>query len=132
MIIFFYFITGIIVLAIIMYLSGYAYLFNGISKTYLRGKSSANIDDGKLFSSNLIATKTPELWEEAQEYNKSTLPKNIVDDLTQSNTASFLVVKDGKLVHEQYWNGYNQLSKTNSFSGKSSHCNAFRKGSGRR
>lgn len=116
MIIFFYFITGIIVLAIIMYLSGYAYLFNGISKTYLRGKSSANIDDGKLFSSNLIATKTPELWEEAPEYNKSTLPKNIVDDLTQSNTASFLVVKNGKLVHEQYWNGYNQLSKTNSFS----------------
>lgn len=116
MIIFFYFITGIIVLAIIMYLSGYAYLFNGISKTYLRGKSSANIDDGKLFSSNLIATKTPELWEEAPEYNKTTLPKNIVDDLTQSNTASFLVVKDGKLVHEQYWNGYNQLSKTNSFS----------------
>ncbi|WEK69018.1 MAG: serine hydrolase [Candidatus Chryseobacterium colombiense] len=116
MIIFFYFITGIIALAIIMYLSGYAYLFNGISKTYLRGKSSANIDDGKLFSSNLIATKTPELWEEAPEYNKTTLPKNIVDDLTQSNTASFLVVKNGKLVHEQYWNGYNQLSKTNSFS----------------
>jgi CubicO group peptidase (beta-lactamase class C family) len=99
-----------------MYLLGYAYLFSGISKTYLRGKSSANIDDGKLFSSNLIATKTPKLWEEALEYNKTELPKNIVDDLIQSNTASFLVVKNGKLVHEQYWNGYNQLSKTNSFS----------------
>ena len=116
MIIFFYFITGIIALVGIMYLSGYAYLFNGISKTYLRGKSSANIDDGKLFSSNLIATKMPKLWEEAAEYNKTELPKNIVDDLIQSNTASFLVVKNGKLVHEQYWNGYNQLSKTNSFS----------------
>lgn len=99
-----------------MYLLGYAYIFNGISKTYLRGKSSANIDDGKLFSSNLIATKMPKLWEEASEYNKTELPKNIVDDLIQSNTASFLVVKNGKLVHEQYWNGYNQLSKTNSFS----------------
>lgn len=116
MIIFFYFITGVIALVIIMYLSGYAYLFNGISKTYLRGKSSANIDDGKLFSSNLITTKMPKLWEEAAEYNKTELPKNIVDDLIQSNTASFLVVKNGKLVHEQYWNGYNQLSKTNSFS----------------
>lgn len=116
MIIFFYFITCIIALVIIMYLLGYAYIFNGISKTYLRGKSSANIDDGKLFSSNLIATKMPKLWEEASEYNKTELPKNIVDDLIQSNTASFLVVKNGKLVHEQYWNGYNQLSKTNSFS----------------
>lgn len=116
MIIFVYFLTGIIAVVIIMYLLGYAYLFNGISKTYLRGKSSANIDDGKLFSSNLIATKTPELWDEAPEYNKTTLPKNIVDDLIQSNTASFLVIKNGKLVHEQYWNGYDQLSKTNSFS----------------
>ncbi|PJJ64348.1 serine hydrolase domain-containing protein [Chryseobacterium geocarposphaerae] len=116
MIIFFYFITGIIALVGIMYLSGYAYLFNGISKTYLRGKSSANIDDGKLFSSNPVTTQMPKLWEEAAEYNKTELPKNIVDDLTQSNTASFLVVKNGKLVHEQYWNGYNQLSKTNSFS----------------
>jgi len=99
-----------------MYLLGYAYIFNGISKTYLRGKSSANIDDGKLFSSNLIATKMPKLWEEASEYNKTELPKNIFDDLIQSNTASFLVVKNGKLIHEQYWNGYNQHSKTNSFS----------------
>ncbi|KIC64902.1 serine hydrolase domain-containing protein [Chryseobacterium taiwanense] len=116
MIIFIYFVTVIVAIIAAMYLLGYAYLFNGISKTYLRGKSSANIDDGKLFSSNLIATKTPKLWEEAPEYNKTELPKNIVDDLIQSNTASFIVVKNGKLVHEQYWNGYNQLSKTNSFS----------------
>lgn len=116
MIIFIYFVTVIVAIIAAMYLLGYAYLFNGISKTYLRGKSSANIDDGKLFSSNLIATKTPILWEEAPEYNKTELPKNIVDDLIQSNTASFIVVKNGKLVHEQYWNGYNQLSKTNSFS----------------
>lgn len=101
---------------ILIYIFGYGYLFNGISKTYLKGKSSANIDDGKFFSSNMIATESPRLWEEAPEYNKTELPKNIVDDLIHSNTASFLVVKNGKLVHEQYWNGYNQLSKTNSFS----------------
>ncbi|WBV59465.1 serine hydrolase [Chryseobacterium camelliae] len=116
MIIFFYFVTIIIAVIAVIYLLGYAYIFNGISKTYLRGKSSANIDDGTLFSSNLIATKNPKRWEEAPEYNKTELPKNIVDDLMHSNTASFLVVKNGKLVHEQYWKGYHQSSKTNSFS----------------
>jgi CubicO group peptidase (beta-lactamase class C family) len=110
------FLIILIIAVILIYILGYGYLFNGISKTYLRGKSSANIDDGKFFSSNIIATESPKLWEEASEYNKTELPKNIVDDLIHSNTASFLVVKDGKLVHEQYWNGYNQLSKTNSFS----------------
>lgn len=111
-----YFVTFFVIVAVLFYIFGYGYIFNGISKTYLRGKTSANIDDGKLFSSNLIHTESPRLWEEDSEYNKKELPKNIVEDLIHSNTASFIVVKNGKLVHEQYWNGYNQLSKTNSFS----------------
>jgi CubicO group peptidase (beta-lactamase class C family) len=111
-----YFAAFVIFVAVLFYLFGYAYLFSGISKTYLRGKSTAYIDDGKLFSSNLIATSSPKLWEEDPEYNKTELPQNIIDDLNHSNTAAFIVVKKGKLVHEQYWNGYNQLSKTNSFS----------------
>ncbi|GAA4163424.1 hypothetical protein GCM10022217_32420 [Chryseobacterium ginsenosidimutans] len=111
-----YFVTFFVIVAVLFYIFGYGYIFNGISKTYLRGKTSANIDDGKFFSSNLIHTESPRLWEEDSEYNKKELPKNIVEDLIHSNTASFIVVKNGKLVHEQYWNGYNRLSKTNSFS----------------
>jgi len=116
MAILFYFIAFIVALTALIYLFGYAYLFSGISKTYLRGKSSANIDDGKFFTKNIIHTTNPVLWDEHPDYNKKDLPKNIVDDLIQSNTASFLVIKDGKLLHEQYWNGYHELSKTNSFS----------------
>ncbi len=111
-----YFVTFIIIAAILFYLLGYSYLFSGISKTYLKGKMSAHIDDGKFFSHNVIAAGNPIPWEKDSEYNKISLPKNIVDDLHHSNTASFLVVKNGKIIHEQYWNGYNELSKTNSFS----------------
>ncbi|ASK31429.1 serine hydrolase [Chryseobacterium sp. T16E-39] len=111
-----YFIGGAAATVALSYFLGYDYLFSGIAKTYLKGKSSANIDDGKLFPSHIISTESPKLWEEDALYNKIELPKNIVDDLTHSNTASFLVIKNGKLMHEQYWNGYDQLSKTNSFS----------------
>ena len=111
-----YFVTFIVIAAVLFYLLGYSYIFNGISKTYLKGKMSAHIDDGKFFSYNLIAAGNPVPWEKHPEYNKIPLPKNIVDDLIHSNTASFLVVKNGKIIHEQYWNGYNALSKTNSFS----------------
>lgn len=98
------------------YLLGYNYLFSGISKTYFRGKSSAYIDDGILFPGNLIATKDPERWTEDPEYNKKELPENIMKNLKHSKTAAFVVIKNGKILHEQYWDGYNQLSKTNSFS----------------
>ncbi|WP_312345562.1 serine hydrolase domain-containing protein [Chryseobacterium binzhouense] len=99
-----------------LYISGYEYLLNGISKTYLKGKTSANIDDGNYFTGNIISTKTPKAWKKTEYYNKKELPKNIVDDLLQSHTASFLVVKDGKLVHEQYFKNYKKTSLTNSFS----------------
>lgn len=111
-----YFVTFIVIAAVFFYLLGYSYLFNGILKTYLKGKMSAHIDDGKFFSHNVIAAGNPIPWEKDPEYNTTSLPKNIVEDLRHSNTASFLVIKNGKLIHEQYWNGYNALSKTNSFS----------------
>lgn len=116
MAILFYCIAFIVAVAALFYIFGYAYLFSGISKTYLRGKMSANIDDGKFFRSNIIHTTSPKLWEEDAQYNQKELPVKLADDLIHSNTASFLVVKNGKLIHEQYWNGYTPLSKTNSFS----------------
>lgn len=109
-------IGGAVAGAAAAYLFGYDYLLSGISKTYLKGRSSAHIDDGNLFPSNPIPTESPKRWEEHSEYNKKELPEILVDDLKHSKTASFVVIKDGKILHEQYWEGYNQLSQTNSFS----------------
>ncbi|MDC8102224.1 MULTISPECIES: serine hydrolase domain-containing protein [Chryseobacterium] len=111
-----YMIGGAAAGAVAAYFLGYDYLFSGISKTYFKGKSSAYIDDGNLFPSNPIATEAPELWEEDFDYNKKELPKHLVDNLKESKTAAFVVIRNGKILHEQYWAGYNQLSQTNSFS----------------
>ncbi|PRB06728.1 serine hydrolase [Chryseobacterium sp. MYb7] len=111
-----YMIGGAVAGAAAAYFLGYDYLFSGISKTYLKGKSSAYIDDGNLFPSNPIATEEPKLWEEDPDYNKKELPKHLVENLKHSKTAAFVVIKNGKILHEQYWDGYNQLSQTNSFS----------------
>ncbi|AZB34890.1 serine hydrolase domain-containing protein [Chryseobacterium bernardetii] len=111
-----YMIGGAAVGAATAYFLGYDYLFSGISKTYLKGRSSAHIDDGNLFPGNPIAAGSSKQWEEHPEYNKKELPEVLVDDLKQSKTASFIVIKNGKILHEQYWDGYNQLSPTNSFS----------------
>lgn len=98
------------------YSFGYDYLFNGIRQTYLRGASGSTIDDGKYSPSHTIAKGNPVLWEKDSLYNKKSLPKNLVQDLKNSNTASFLIIKNGKLLHEEYWDGYSAISKTNSFS----------------
>ena len=105
--------AGIVALT---YAFGYDYLFRGIRQTYLRGETGSNINDEKYFDSNVITKGNSVPWQKDSLYNKTSLPKDLVEDLKDSNSASFLVIKNGKLVHEEYWDGKNQNSKTNSFS----------------
>src|SRR5690606_4247488 len=91
-------------------------LFKGIAKTYFRGEKSATIDDLKLFSSNTVEIGTPVEWINDEEFNRKSLPENVLKSLEESKTESFLVVKDGKLLHEQYWKGYDENTRSNSFS----------------
>lgn len=108
--------VAVAVIVALTYAFGYDYLFQGIRQTYLRGETGSSINDGKYFASNVIAKSNSIPWEKDSLYNKTPLPKNLVQDLKGSNSASFLVIKNGKLVHEEYWEGKNQNSKTNSFS----------------
>lgn len=113
-------IKGILVffalLIALSYSFGYDYLFNGIRQTYLRGESGATIHDGKYFPSHTIAKGNTSLWEKDTLYNKKPLSKALVEDLKNTETTSFLIIKDGKLLHEEYWDGYSANSKSNSFS----------------
>jgi CubicO group peptidase (beta-lactamase class C family) len=110
---FFTFMALIIALA---YAFNYQHLFNAIRLTYLKGQTSATIDDGVDFPSHNIAKGAAQPWQKDTLYNKTSLPKNIVENLNSTHSASFLVIKNGKLMHVEYFDGYNASSKTNSFS----------------
>ena len=111
-----YFFGTIAALIAITYTFGYGYLFNGIAKTYLKGETSATIDDGVDFPSHPILAENPKPWEKDSAYNKTKLSSAILEDVNKTKTASIVIIKDGKLLHEEYFNGYNSNSKTNSFS----------------
>lgn len=104
------------VLVVLTYIFDYDYLFKGIAKTYLRGETSATIDDGRLFSSNMIRAGKPKPWVRDTLYNQKKLPENVLEELKKSNTVSLLVIKNGKLLHEEYWDSYNSRTISNSFS----------------
>ena len=110
------FLVSVAVIIALAYAFGYDYLFKGIRETYLRGETGVTIDDGKYFPSHIIEKGISKPWEKDSLYNKISLPKDLVQNLKQTNTASFLIIKNGKLLHEEYWDGYNQNSQTNSFS----------------
>lgn len=107
----------LILLAIaLLYATGNSFFLTAMQRTYLAGEVTANINDAKAFKTNVIATSTPKAIPNHPNYNSKSLSKGFESELKSLGAASFLVVKDGQVIFEDYYTGYNNRSKTNSFS----------------
>lgn len=99
-----------------IYISGYSYFFRGIRLTYFRGESSSTIDDGKYFPSRIISKGQSKPWPIDINYNKKPLSPKLEKHLKETESVSFLVIKQGKIMQERYWDGYKKNTASNSFS----------------
>ena len=93
-----------------------SYLFRGIWCTYLRGESSAQIDDHKFFYTRTVSGGQP--YEIPLGYNfVSTIEnKKLKKILKSSESVAFLVVQNDSVRLEKYWGEGGLNTKTNSFS----------------
>ncbi len=101
---------------VLIYISGYNYLFKGIRLTYLKGNISSTIDDGADFPSNTISKGNSKPWPIDTQYNKKPLSPALENHLKKTESVSFLVIQHGKLLQERYWDGYKKNTASNSFS----------------
>lgn len=104
-------------IAIGLKISGNGFLIRGVWITYLHGETSATIDDLKFFDSDTIASsneKSP--WQIHNDYNKIKLSDTLSKYLEISESVAFLVLKEDKIIHEEYWDDYSDSSLSNSFS----------------
>ena len=110
----FLFIIGITWIA--LYIFGYDYLIKAVRVTYLTGHSTAFIDDFKYFDNEIIQKGVnPQPWPKAPFY-QNIVSENL-DKLNQKyGTAAFLIIKNDSIFREKYYNEYNEVSRTNSFS----------------
>ncbi len=101
---------------LLIYISGYNYLFSAIRLTYLKGETNSTIDDGKNFPSHLISKGNSKPWQTDMNYNKKPLSPELEKHLKETESVSFLVIQHGKLLQEHYWDGYKKRTASNSFS----------------
>lgn len=99
-----------------LYATGNGFFINALERTYLKGHATANINDADAFNVATIATATPQALPPASTYNQKDLDPDFEKDLEKWGTAAYLVMKDGEIVNEHYFNGYGNRSRTNSFS----------------
>jgi len=112
-----YFIIFLLFASLLLYVLGYGYIFKAISTTYFTGHKTAFIDDYPYFDNHVIqnSEKTQE-WHLAEAYNQIDATSTLDSLHRELETAAFLIIKNDSIWFEKYYNGYDEMSKTNSFS----------------
>lgn len=109
--------VGIIILLVALsYATGNGHLPRGVWYTYLRGRNGPEIDDRDFFPSSEIPAQAPQPWALGARYGKLKLSAQQEQTLAKNSTVGFVLVQNDSLIHEQYWNGWNGDSVSNSFS----------------
>ncbi len=107
----------LIVANLFILLSGRFYLYSGISKTYLVGKSGPTIYDLEVFPKSTIETSGKAFeWKQHVNFNKAAFNKEEEKFHQKWKTQAFLVFQDDTLLFEKYWNVHTRETVSNSFS----------------
>ncbi len=108
---------GIVVLLVAMaYLTGNGHLVKGVRYTYLIGRKGPEIDDRDFFPSNAIAARNAQPWPKSARYGHLALKPEQEQQLKDLYSVGFAVFQHDSLIFEQYWNGWDADSVSNSFS----------------
>lgn len=77
---------------------------------------TADIDDYKIFDNRTIEAGTAKPWPIHPDYNKYELEASERQELESYRPVAYLVIQDGQVLYEEYWEGYGTSSLSNSFS----------------
>lgn len=107
----------LIVIILGLYITGYGYVVKGAWVVYLHGHTTAYIDDFKHFDNDEIPASThPQPWLIHKNYNSVEVTKKLSKTNEELGTIAFLIIKNDSIWFEEYYDGFDKSSQTNSFS----------------
>lgn len=112
------FLFAFLLLAILaLYIFNYEYILKGIEVVYLTGHKTAYIDDYPEFDNRKItAGENHQPWPISKDYNTANPTEKLKQTNADLGTVAFLIIKNDSIWYENYAEGYNENSMTNSFS----------------
>ena len=75
-----------------------------------------NINDYNIFSNREVKSGPAIPWANDSLYNELPIDTSSLRTFKSYGTVAYVVVKNNKIIHEEYWDGYNDSSYSNSFS----------------
>jgi CubicO group peptidase (beta-lactamase class C family) len=74
------------------------------------------IEDYKIFNNRIVRTSDFQAWEIDEKYNRAKIEDSTRDKMAFYEPVAFLIIRDQKIIYEEYWDGFNEDSPSNSFS----------------
>ena len=104
-------------LLVTMYIFNFDYLITAVRTVYFNGHKTAFLDDYKFFENRTITKSTnAQPWPTAKDYNSVKPTTTLEEWHKKTESVAFLVIKNDSLWSESYYDGYENSSKSNSFS----------------
>ena len=74
------------------------------------------IDQYTIFENRVVKAGNPQAWPYSEYYNQLSIPEKYNDDFEKLGTVAYVIIQNGKVLFEQYWDGYSHQSRSNTFS----------------
>lgn len=101
---------------LILYVFDVDYLLRAVKTIYLKGHTTAFLEDYKEFPNRTIQKGIAQPWAVSKDYNSVPATEKLNTTHKNLQTVAFLIIKNDSIWHESYFDGYTNSSKSNSFS----------------
>ena len=115
----------LVLLVAVLYISDTDYLLKAVRTIYLKGHTTAFLEDYKDFDNRSIDIGTPQAWPIHKSYNSVTETKRLTKANTDFGTIAYVIIKNDSVWFENYHDGFGENSKSNSFSMAKSYVSAM-------
>ncbi len=109
----------------VLYITDTDYLLKAVRTIYFKGYSTAYLEDYKEFDNQVIANGTPQPWPNHQDYNSVKETEILNKTNTENGTIAYVIIKNDSVWFENYYDGFDEDSKSNSFSMAKSYVSAM-------
>lgn len=100
----------------LLYITDTDYLIKAVRTIYLKGYSTAYLEDYKEFDNAIVENGIPQPWPIHKAYNSIEETEVLKKINKTTGTIAYLIIKNDSIWFENYYDGYNKDSQSNSFS----------------
>jgi CubicO group peptidase (beta-lactamase class C family) len=107
----------LVVIVGLLYVTDTDYLLKAVRTIYLNGHTTAFLEDYKYFDNQKIeASDNPKPWPNHKDYNSAEVTQRLKNANKDWGTIAYVIIKNDSIWFEEYYDGFNEDSKSNSFS----------------